>query len=140
LPLAPISPLASEAVALEKRAGSVAIAARRIGGGRSLQLGYQDTWRWRIGGGEEGVRDHRMWWTGLVSSVAYAPRVPRAAVVTPTDEAPMIGLVAAIGPPTSTGAIARRSATTSDLAALLFVLLALALIGEVASRRLRGAS
>jgi hypothetical protein len=139
--LNPITSLHSDAVVIDKRAGAVAIAARRIGAGRVLQLGYEDTWRWRMAGGDAGVRDHRVWWTRLVSNVAYAPRVPRAtAAAESTDEAPTIGLVAAIGPRASTGATANLSTNTSDLNAWLFVLLALALIGEVTSRRLRGAS
>jgi hypothetical protein len=140
LALSPITSLRSDAIALERRAGIVAIAARRIGAGRSLQLGYEDTWRWRMGGGEGAVRDHRMWWTGLVSRVAYAPRVPRAAATTPTDEAPMAGLVAAIGPAASTVAMSNLAGNPADWMAWLFVLLTLALIGEVASRRLRGAA
>jgi hypothetical protein len=140
LALAPITSLRSDAVPLDRRAGAVAIAGSRIGAGRSLQLGYEDTWRWRMSGNEQAVRDHRLWWTGLVSSVAYAPRVPRATVDTVSDEAPMIGLVAAIGAGAPTGARANLSATTSDWIAWLFVLLTLALVGEVTSRRLRGAS
>ncbi len=106
-----------------------------------MQLGYEDTWRWRMGGGDGAVRDHRVWWTNLVSTIAYVRRLPRAGVtVTPTDEAPLIGLVAAIGPRASTAAIANLSTNTSDLNAWLLVLLALALLGEVTSRRLRGAS
>jgi hypothetical protein len=140
LALAPITSLRSDAVPLEKQAGAVGIAARRIGAGRALQLGYEDTWRWRMGGGDGAVRDHRLWWTGLVSSVAYAPRVLRAPATTPTDEAPRIGLVAAIGPGTPPSAISNRSGTQSDWMAGLFALLALGLVGEVASRRLRGAS
>jgi hypothetical protein len=138
LALAPIASLRSDAVPLERRAGALAIAARRIGTGRGLQLGYEDTWRWRMSGNEQAVRDHRVWWNGLVSSVAYAPRVPRA-TDTVSDEAPMIGLVAAIGAGAPTGAAASLSATTSDWIAWLFVVLALALLGEVTSRRLRGA-
>jgi hypothetical protein len=140
LALAPITSLRSDAVPLERQAGTVAIAARRVGAGRVLQLGYEDTWRWRMGGGDGAVRDHRTWWTGLVSSVAYAPRVAREAVATPIDEAPMIALVASIGPATSGSAIANLSGSQSDWIAWLFVLLALGLMGEIASRRLRGAS
>jgi hypothetical protein len=139
LALSPIASLRSDAAPLERRAGAVAIAARRIGAGRSLQLGFEDTWRWRMGGGDAGVRDHRVWWTGLVSTVAYAPRTPRAATIPETDEAPMAGLVAAIGPRAPTTAVSSLGGGPSDWAALLFVLLTLALVGEVASRRLRGA-
>jgi hypothetical protein len=136
----PIMSLRSDAIPLEKRGGAVSIAARRIGAGRSLQVGYEDTWRWRMGGGDGAVRDHRVWWTGLLSSVAYAPRVPRSATITPTDEAPMVGLVAAIGTAASTGAMSSLAGNPSDWAVWLFVLLSLALVGEVASRRLRGAA
>jgi hypothetical protein len=140
LPLAPITSLRSDAVQLERKSGAVATAARRIGSGRVLQLGYEDTWRWRMAGGEDAVRDHRVWWTALVSSVAHAPRVTREAATAPVDAAPMVGLVAAIGPRTSVDAIRNPSGAQSDWIAWLFVLLSLGLIGEVASRRLRGAS
>lgn len=139
LALAPITALRNDAIPLEKRGGAVAIAARRIGAGRALQLGYADTWRWRMGGSEGAVRDHRVWWTGLVGSVAYAPRVPRAVSTTVVDEAPMASLVAAIGPRVQESSVANLTASSRDWIVWLFVLLSLALIGEVASRRLRGA-
>ena len=91
-------------------------------------------------GGEQSVRDHREWWTGLVSNVAYAPRVPRVTTTTSTDEAPLVGLVDAIGPATPVGGMSNLTGRASDWIAWLFVLLALALVGEVASRRLRGSS
>ena len=138
LAFAPITLLTSDALPLEKRAGVVAIAARRIGAGRAIQLGYEDTWRWRMGGGDGAVRDHRIWWTGLVSSVAYAPRLQPIAATTSTDEAPTIGLVAAIGPGKAVGAMASRSGKPAFPLALLFLLLALGLTGEIASRRQRG--
>ena len=140
LAIAPITSLRSDAITVEKRAGAVSIAARRIGSGRALQLGYEDTWRWRMDGGEQSVRDHREWWTGLVSNVAYAPRVPRVTTTTSTDEAPLVGLVDAIGPATPVGGMSNLTGRASDWIAWLFVLLALALVGEVASRRLRGSS
>jgi hypothetical protein len=139
LALAPITSLRSDAVSLEKRAGATAVAVRRIGAGRVLQVGYEDTWRWRMGGGEGAVPDHRRWWTGLVSSAAYASRIGRATTATAADEAPVVGLVAAIGS-ARTGAASNLSGQTSDWTAWLFALLALALIGEITSRRLRGAS
>jgi hypothetical protein len=140
LALAPIKSLRSDAVALEQRAGTVATAARRVGAGRALQIGYEDTWRWRMGGGDGAVRDHRLWWTELVSSVAYAPRLARAESKVATDEAPMIGLVAALGPATRSESTAMLSGQSSDWMVWLFALFALGLLGEVASRRLRGAS
>jgi hypothetical protein len=139
LTLDPITSLKSDAVPVEKRGGATAIAARRVNAGRVLELGYEDTWRWRMSGGESGVRDHRLWWTGLVSTVAYAQRVPSTITKASTDEAPMIGLVAAIGPSTSASGMLNLLGKRSDWIAWLFVLLALGLVGEVASRRIRGA-
>ena len=74
-----------------------------------------------------------------MSSVANAPLVARAAGPISTDEAPMIGLFAAIGAATPAQANARASGTSSNWMAWLILVLALALIGEVASRRMRGA-
>jgi hypothetical protein len=140
LPLAPITSLRSDATPFEQRGASVAIAAERVGAGRALQLGYEDTWRWRMTGGDETVRHHRLWWTRLVSSVAYVPRLARTTSTRSTDEAPMIGLVSAIGSVTQGDSKVGRSGNRSDPMAWLFVLLTLGLIGEIASRRLRGAS
>jgi hypothetical protein len=138
LSLAPITSLHADAVPLEKRGSSIAVAARRTGAGRILQLGYEDTWRWRMGGSDGAIRDHRMWWSGLLSSVAYAPRVPRM-VETQQDEAPVASLVASIGPRTDESAGANLGASRSHRMVWLFLLLAAALISEIASRRMRGA-
>lgn len=140
LPLAPITSLRSDATPFEKRGAAVAIAAERIGAGRVLQIGYEDTWRWRMRGADGAVRDHRLWWTRLVSSVAHAPRIPRTTSMTSTDEAPMIGLVSAIGSATQGESKSGLTGKRPDPMAWLFVLLTLGFIGEIASRRLRGAS
>ncbi len=138
LSLAPITSLRADAVSLEKRGSATAVAARRIGAGRILQLGYEDTWRWRMGGSEGAIRDHRKWWSGLLSSVAYAPRVPRT-VDTQQDEAPTASLVAAIGPRSEENIGANLGTSRSHWMVWLFILLATALISEIASRRTRGA-
>lgn len=140
LPLVPITSLRSDATPFEKRGAAVAIAAERVGAGRVLQLGYEDSWRWRMSGGDAGVRDHRLWWTRLVSNVAYTPRIARATSTMPTDEAPMLGLVANIGSATRPEARSGLPGNQSDQMLWLFLLLTLALVGEIASRRLRGAS
>jgi hypothetical protein len=138
LALAPITSLKSDAVPFEKRAGVTAIAARRINAGRVLQVGYQDTWRWRMNGGDGAVRDHREWWSGLVASVALAQRIPRPTVTLSTDEAPIVGLGAALGPATPAGRLATSSQSPTNWLAAAFLLFALCLAGEIASRRLRG--
>jgi hypothetical protein len=135
---APIVSLKSDAVAVERRSGAVTVAARRIGAGRALQIGYENTWRWRMGGGTTGVDEHRQWWTAMVSSVAHAPRISHAIVPFITDEAPMAGLVDAVGRasarPAATIVTGRRLLWTISL----FALLVIGLVGEVISRRLRG--
>jgi hypothetical protein len=136
---APITSLRNDAVVVERRGALIALAARRIGAGRVLQSGYEDTWQLRTGGGDESVRDHRQLWTGLVSRVAYAPRAPRRAVTAGEDRAPMIGLVAVLGPNARSRPAANLPGGQSGAMLLLFALLTLALIGEVGSRRLRGA-
>jgi hypothetical protein len=93
-----------------------------------------------MGGGEGAERDHRVWWTGLVSKVAHAPLGARSTATISTDEAPMIGLVAAIGAATPGEAIARASGEPLSWLAWQVLVLALALLGEVASRRMRSAS
>ena len=163
LPVNPITSLRDDAIPLEKRGAAVTSAARRFGAGRVLQLGYDDSWRWRMAGGDTGLRDHRQWWTRQVSSVAYASHIPRASPegaekaaspVAPTanrrgglagnpsahdDPAPLSDLVANIGPATSMGLMS-SSGPSSDYMAWLFVLLVAALFAEVASRRTRGAA
>ena len=139
MPLAPITSLRNDAVAVERRGGAVSLAARRVGAGRVLQSGYEDAWRLRTAGGDNAVRDHREFWTNLVSRVAYAPRVPRPALATSDDHAPVIGLVASLGPNAPSRPATHLSGGQSVLIALLFALLALAVSGEIASRRLRGA-
>ncbi|HLE57518.1 MAG TPA: hypothetical protein VJB15_10575 [Rhodothermia bacterium] len=139
LAMAPILDPRGDAVPLERRSGTLALAARRLGAGRVLQSGYEDTWRWRMAGGETSVRDHRGWWTELVSNVAYAPRVALPSPKVQADDAPLADLVSALGPPRAKADVSGAGFDRSHLPAWLFVLLSLGLIGEVVSRRLRGA-
>ncbi|MDP9205803.1 MAG: hypothetical protein M3P12_10155, partial [Gemmatimonadota bacterium] len=139
LALSPVAGLRKDAVSLGKRAGAVAVAARRVGAGRALQSGYEDSWRWRMGGGDNSLRDHRALWTGLVGSVAYAPRISVARSASSVDDAPVAQLVAAIGPRSVGSGVAKETVNPTHWMAWLFILLSLALVAEVASRRLRGA-
>jgi hypothetical protein len=136
---APIVSLKSDAVAVERRAGAVTVAARRLGAGRALQIGYENTWRWRMGGDTDAVDEHRRWWTGLVSSVAHAPRVERGVIPSITDDAPTIGIVGALGS-ASAGTPPATLIGSRSLWAWLLALLIVGLVGEVISRRLRGAA
>jgi hypothetical protein len=84
-------------------------------------------------------RDHRAWSTGLVSGVAYAPRISVARSASSADDAPVAQLVAAIGLRSAGPEVAKETVNPTHWMAWLFIFLSLALIGEIASRRLRGA-
>jgi len=130
-------------VPIERRSGSVIAAASRVGAGRVMRIAVDDTWRRRMTGDADGVREHRSWWTGMVSRVAYAPSVPhggtRDAGRGTGEGAPYADLVSAIGSASSGSGFPIRVASRSVWMALLFLIFSLALLGEVASRRRRGA-
>ena len=136
LALLPIVSLKPDAIRLESERGVITTAARRHNQGRVLQEGFLETWRWRMSGGENAPSDHREWWTKAVASVAYAP-VVRAAVVA-NDNAPVARLVEALGPASQTTTSLASSARSISLW-LVASALALSVLGEWLSRRLRGA-
>jgi hypothetical protein len=138
LGVVPIALLRPDAILLERRGGVVVAAARRQGSGRVVQQGYLETWRWRMSGGDESLAEHRDWWTGAVASVAYAPRHAGAAVVADQDAAPVARLVEALGTPSRTSGPNLSSAAGSISLWWLAAALALCLLGEWTSRRLRG--
>ncbi|MEO8577528.1 MAG: hypothetical protein ABI556_12540 [Gemmatimonadales bacterium] len=138
VPLVPIAAMRSDAIVLDRRDGAVAVAARRHVGGRVLQQGYVDTWRWRMGGGDASLADHRAWWTRAVAGIAYAPRVANP-ILPRSDAAPIAGLIGSLGEPTPHEAASLASAAGSVSLWWLFALLSLSLLGEWASRRMRGA-
>lgn len=149
LSLFPVTGLKGDAVALERRGGAVAVAARRHGTGRVLQVGYADTWRWRLRGGESSVAEHRAWWSRAVAGVAYAAgtsaRAARAgqpaatpdSVADGMDIAPVAALIDALGAPS-----ARPDGTVAPapgrIRPWLFALLSICLLAEWTSRRQRG--
>jgi hypothetical protein len=128
-----------DAVVLEERDGRVAVAARRVDAGRVVQLGYDETWRWRLGGGAQALDRHRTWWSALVSSVAY-----RAAAALPRDpgddDAPRAHLVDALGAPSASAPSMANGARWALSPVFLFAVVSILLLAELASRRLRGAS
>lgn len=136
--------LSAGAVTLYTGEGGVAVAAHRLGAGRVVQAGHDETWRWRMTGGDEGLPAHRTWWAGLVGAAAYAPVAPTASASTRAsvgDGAPLASLFAMLGPPRA--AIAPRvNAPVRGTAfeSAVFALAVMALLAEWASRRLRGAA
>ena len=69
LDLIPVAALADGGVALESRDGRIAVAARRVGAGRVVQIGYDNSWLWRMGGNDDAPIAHRRWWTAILSGV-----------------------------------------------------------------------
>jgi hypothetical protein len=136
----PVASPRPDAVVLESRDGAAIVAARRVDAGRVMQLGYDETWRWRMGGGDEAAAAHREWWSRIVAAVAYAPLVERpTATSSSIDETPLASLIDALGPAT---AFDGRIATGTDATRttrLLFALVVGSLLLEWVSRRLRGA-
>jgi hypothetical protein len=141
LALVPVVRLAEGAVPLERRDAAVAVAARRVGAGRVAQLGYEDTWRWRMAGPDGSVEAHRLWWSAVVASVAYRPsvRIPRPD--SPHD-APLARMVARLGPGDSLLEVPASDESDEPKSRPEWWILAIglaALVSEWASRRLRGA-
>jgi hypothetical protein len=133
----PIVALASDAVPLESRDGHVIAAARRVGAGRVVQLGYDETWRWRLAGTGDAPTAHRDYWSSVISAAAYRATVPITSEAHDADDAPLASLYADLGAPT-----APNAATVHVAAGLrwwMFAVLALLLLVEWTSRRLRGA-
>src|SRR5690606_21527227 len=121
----------------------VAVAARRVGAGRVVQLGYEETWRWRMTGPDGAPDAHRARWGALVSAAAYAPEstvVAGAPAMQPLDDAPVARLIAALGPPGEEPAASAGTAASRGVPPWLFVVIAALLLVEWLSRRARGAA
>jgi hypothetical protein len=129
----PVS-LKGDGIALEKRPEGVAVAARRVGAGRVIQVGYDDSWRWRMAGVAGSERAHREWWSRVVSSVAPASTT-HAAGSEDAVAAPVAFLAEQLGPARALAGSVPSS--PMDRRWLLALMTALLLI-EWASRRLRG--
>jgi hypothetical protein len=125
--------LDDRAVALETRGGRVAVSAVRAGAGRVALVGYEDTWRWRMTGGDDGVEAHRAWWADILGAAAYRAAAP---VAGPAGAAPVAEWVRALGPATP----APPAETVGfPLWPVALVVCGASLLLEWTSRRLRGA-
>ena len=136
LALTPVA-LRPDAVPLERRDAQVAVAARRVGRGRVVSLGYEDTWRWRMGGNAAALEAHRAWWAALVAGVAHVSRTPRT-VAANVDEAPYVSLLARLGNPAAPPTVGTEQRRVPD--GWMLAIFSAALLGAWLSRRLRGAA
>jgi hypothetical protein len=138
LPIRPLGSLRADAVPLERQPAGVTLAARRAGLGRAIAIGYDESWRWRMLGGASGPAAHRRWWSRTVG-LAAPEREDAAARALAGDAAPVAALVDALGPSSTGSAAAQQGAAPSRLPIALLLLIAAALLAEIASRRFRGA-
>jgi hypothetical protein len=132
----PVSVLKPDAVALERRTGGIAIAARRIGAGRVIQIGYDDSWRWRMAGPTGSENAHREWWSRVIGAVAYVPAPRAAEEARHATSAPVALLVGRIGPARAGPPAGARRAPMDRRLILAFIMILL--LAEWSSRRLRG--
>lgn len=141
----------SNAVVIERsaRKGSPnpTVVARRYGAGRVVAVAYDGTWEWRMAGPEGSVEAHRQWWSTVVANVAFAPDAAPDSAGVPLDQrsdepgsaAPLADAHFRLGPSSPLPAVAARTERGFPWE-LLFTLIAVtSLLGEWASRRLRGA-
>jgi hypothetical protein len=135
LALRPLA-LKAGAVPLQRRGNGVAVAAMRIGSGRVVQVGYVDSWRWRMGGRGDAPDDYRSWLSSVIGSAAYAPRAERATSAS-SDAAPIATLHSSLGPP-SASPRGLGGGDGSRWMAFLFFAAISALVLETASRRIDG--
>jgi hypothetical protein len=128
------------------------LVAQRVGAGRVVASAYRNSWRWRMEGTDDGAAEHRAWWGGVLALAAGVPAAAGDSLADafPGDAAPYADLVARLGEPVPAdrgGALAPIVVRTAFAAlmdrlraapGLLFTIIALALLGEWASRRLHG--
>ncbi len=141
LELVPMASLAPGSVALELRDGRIAVAARRIGAGRVVQVGYDNSWLWRMAGNDDAPAAHRRWWSTLLSGVVPLGgplSSQRTTTETDTlDAAPVAALVQDLGlPAVRTPRIGTARAPWLDTVDLRW-LMAIATLSLVASWTLR---
>jgi hypothetical protein len=132
LPVTPLEALRPDATALDVRAGVTVIAARRERAGRVVLVGYDESWRWRLEGGDDAVAAHRRWWSHLVGAAAAGG----GAVADASEGAPVARWIDAVGAASTTPP---AGAPAVPLPQWLLPVLCIILLVEWGSRRLRGA-
>lgn len=137
LPLLVLGNIVSDASVLDAREGLPAIVARRAQAGRVMQVGYAETWRWRMEGEGLSVEEHRAFWSRLAGLVARGEARPAVRIADARDAAPLAALVQAIGPARDASASSQSSGP--PFPSWLGPIILMALLAEWGSRRRRGA-
>ncbi len=135
MPVYPLESPRGDIVRLTTRGATLTSAARREGAGRVLQIGFDETWRWRMQGGTDAAAAHRAWWSRMVGSIAATP-IPAVDEAQSAEGAPLARLIGALGPATT---VEPSASEPRRLPAWLFPLLIICLLAEWGSRRWRGA-
>ena len=128
--------LRANSVVFDRRSGASIYSAMRLGSGRVVTAGFDDTWRLRmVPPNENAPRQHREFWSTMVGSAALVRHVPHD--MPPVDEAPFAATVAALGAPVASEELPTRG-SRFHWDTLLAAIAAGALLAEWLSRRLRG--
>jgi hypothetical protein len=136
-----MSGVREDALVLEARDGRPVVAARRAALGRVLQIGYDETWRWRMQGGDAGPESHRRWWSAAVAATARRTAAVRESSGSVAGAgAPRAAISAALGPASAAPDLDSRSAPRHGPDPWLLIAGSLLLLAEWTSRRLRGAA
>ena len=141
LQLLPVMTLAEGGVPLELRDGRIAVAARRVGAGRVVQVGYQNSWLWRMAGNDDAPNAHRRWWTDILSGVVPQTAPVKRAILDAEhdtlDAAPIAALARDVGVPVITPTAVRTMSRTFSASLDSRWLLAIAVVSLLASWALR---
>ena len=109
--------------------------AMRVGSGRVVVSGFDDTWRMRmVPPNENAPRQHREFWSTMIGSAALVRYVTHDK---PVDEAPFAATVAALGLPVVSDHVP-SSDSPFPWNPVLAAVAGVALLAEWLSRRLRG--
>ncbi len=138
LPLFALGSLARDAELIEDREGTAALVARRVEAGRLLQLGYADSWRWRMEGEGRSVEEHRAYWSRLAGMAARGQPQLSSTKADARSAAPLAATVHALGP--AVDAAPSGASDGPPFPIWLGPIILLALLAEWGSRRRRGAA
>jgi hypothetical protein len=127
----PLAVNGAHALVIEKRGDNAGLVARRYFAGRVVGVGYDQTWRWRMAGGDSSRVEHREWWSRIVASVTRESGAS-------AGSAPLVALFDALGAPSSAVRATPVPLTPPFLSGLLGAIALAALLSEWLLRRARG--